>query len=130
MISLVIFNSCMPNILPNFRLDFCDLCSTKPQKIVSFRGFSLNPTWGDQNPPPELVPSLARAACQNPNSALADGLRPFYSNSTPLIIFYGTALYLMKKVIFLKKRQVMTIKAFAPPLFNHFRLSQNRKIVW
>ena len=60
---LVISNSCMPSILPNFRLIFCDLCSSKPQKTVSFRGFSTNPTRGIRTPP---GPQFHR---QNPNSA-------------------------------------------------------------
>ena len=35
-------------------------------------------------------------------------------------------LYLIKKVIILKKMQV-TMKTSTPPLFNHFNLSLNRK---
>ena len=35
-------------------------------------------------------------------------------------------LYLMKRVIILKKRHV-TMKTFTPPFINHFRLSLNRK---
>ena len=35
----------------------------------------------------------------------------------------------MMKVIILKKIQV-TVKTFAPPFFNHFSLSLNRKNVW
>ena len=35
----------------------------------------------------------------------------------------------MKKVIFLKKKQV-TKETFTPPFLNHFSVSLNRKIVW
>ena len=89
---LVIFDSCMSGIWPDFRLIFLWFVQSKSSKNCQLTGLLPQPHQGDQNSPCTLVPSLARTARQNPNSTPADDLRSSYSNSTPRIIFHGTPL--------------------------------------